>query len=166
MSARTRVRPRGRECRRTMSARTLTCVRADAGILPPGNFKKDATVRLSHGRPRGHRPIVRPSVRPSVWKRPRDNHARCCVGCTKGALRSSIGWICADEAKEGTGIVEEDEGCGIQIGFPVWDSYGYWDTLGVACWDSYGYPDTSSVACWDSYRYLDTSSVACWDTYG
>jgi hypothetical protein len=35
----------------------------------PGNFKKDATVHPSHGRPRGHRPIVRPSVR----KRPYDN---------------------------------------------------------------------------------------------
>jgi hypothetical protein len=38
-------------------------IRADVGILPPGNFKKDATVCPSHGRPRGHRPIVRPSVR-------------------------------------------------------------------------------------------------------
>jgi hypothetical protein len=43
------------------SARTLGCVRADASCFTPGNFKKDATVRLSHGRPRGHRPIVRPS---------------------------------------------------------------------------------------------------------
>jgi hypothetical protein len=41
------VRPRGR------------------GSFTPGNFKKDATVRPSHGRPHGHRPIVRPSVRPS-----------------------------------------------------------------------------------------------------
>jgi hypothetical protein len=40
-------------------------VHTDAAVLPPGNFKKDATVRPSHGRPRGHRPIVRPSVRPS-----------------------------------------------------------------------------------------------------
>jgi hypothetical protein len=39
------------------------------GSFTPGNFKKDATVRPSHGRPHGHRPIVRPSVR----KRPRDN---------------------------------------------------------------------------------------------
>jgi hypothetical protein len=38
------TRPRGREC------------------FIPGNFKKDATVRPSHGRPHGHRPIVRPSV--------------------------------------------------------------------------------------------------------
>jgi hypothetical protein len=37
-------------------------VRADASVLPPGNFKKDTTVRPSHGRPRGHRPTVRPSV--------------------------------------------------------------------------------------------------------
>jgi hypothetical protein len=36
-------------------------VRADAGVLPPGNFKKDATVRLSNGRPRSQRPSVRPS---------------------------------------------------------------------------------------------------------
>jgi hypothetical protein len=54
------ARPRGRER-----------VRADACSRPcgrecftPGNFKKDATVRPSHGRPRGHRPTVRPSVRP------------------------------------------------------------------------------------------------------
>jgi hypothetical protein len=45
------------------------CVRADASVLPPGNFITDATVRPSHGRPSGHRPIVRPSVR----YRPRDN---------------------------------------------------------------------------------------------
>jgi hypothetical protein len=43
-------------------------VRADASARPhgrecfiPGNFKKDAIVRPSHGRPRGHRPTVRPS---------------------------------------------------------------------------------------------------------
>jgi hypothetical protein len=52
------MRPRGR-----------AHVRADAPCFTPGNFNKDATVRPSHGRPRGHRPIVRPSVR----KRPRDN---------------------------------------------------------------------------------------------
>jgi hypothetical protein len=54
------------------SARTHCRIRADASacartplvfFFTPGNFKKDATVRLSHGRPRGHRPIVRPSVR-------------------------------------------------------------------------------------------------------
>jgi hypothetical protein len=48
MSARTPVRPHGREC------------------FTPGNFKKDATVRRSHGCPRGHRP--------SICYRPRDNH--------------------------------------------------------------------------------------------
>jgi hypothetical protein len=42
-----------------------TSVLADAPCFIPGNFKKDVTVRLSHGRPHGHRPIVRPSVRPS-----------------------------------------------------------------------------------------------------
>jgi hypothetical protein len=46
---------------RCPSARTQTCVRADGGVLPPCNFKKDATVRPSHGRPRGHHLIVRPS---------------------------------------------------------------------------------------------------------
>jgi hypothetical protein len=44
-------------------------IRADAAVLPPGNFKMDATVHPSHGRLRDHRPIVHPSVR----KRPRDN---------------------------------------------------------------------------------------------
>jgi hypothetical protein len=43
MSARTRSRPREREC------------------FIPSNFKKDATVRPSHERPRGHHPTVRPS---------------------------------------------------------------------------------------------------------
>jgi hypothetical protein len=40
-------------------------VRADAPCFTPGNFKKDATVSPSHGRPRGHRPSVRPCVRVS-----------------------------------------------------------------------------------------------------
>jgi hypothetical protein len=44
------------------SARAHCRVRADASVLPPGNFKMDATVRPSHGRPHGHRPTVRPSV--------------------------------------------------------------------------------------------------------
>jgi hypothetical protein len=43
-----------------------TRVRADASVLPPGNFITDATMRPSHGRRSGHRPTVRPSVRPSV----------------------------------------------------------------------------------------------------
>jgi hypothetical protein len=47
-----------------VSSRTLGGVRADAPFFIPGNFKKDATVRLSHGCPRGHHPIFRPSVRP------------------------------------------------------------------------------------------------------
>jgi hypothetical protein len=50
------VHPRGREC------------------FIPGNFITDATMHLSHGRPSGHRPIVRPSVRPFVRYRPHDNH--------------------------------------------------------------------------------------------
>jgi hypothetical protein len=37
-------------------------VRADASVLPPGNFITDATVRPSHGRPCDHRPTIRPSV--------------------------------------------------------------------------------------------------------
>jgi hypothetical protein len=62
-------RSRGCACVRAdarASARTHGRVRAYAPCFTPGNFKKDATVRLSHGRPRGHRPIVRPIVRPSV----------------------------------------------------------------------------------------------------
>jgi hypothetical protein len=47
------------------SMRTHGRVSADAPCFTPGNFKKDATVRPSHGRPRGHRPIVRSSVRSS-----------------------------------------------------------------------------------------------------
>jgi hypothetical protein len=56
------VRPRGREC------------------FIPGNFKKDAIVRPSHGRPCGHRPTIRPSVR----YRPFDNRA---------AYNSLLDWI-------------------------------------------------------------------------
>jgi hypothetical protein len=52
------VRPRGR----VLSIRTLRCVRAAVIVLPPYNFIIDAIVRPSHGRPSGHRPIVRPSV--------------------------------------------------------------------------------------------------------
>jgi hypothetical protein len=65
-SARTHLCPRGRM---VASARTRSClrgrqrVRADAHCFTLGNFKKDATVCPSHGRPRGHRPTVRPSVR-------------------------------------------------------------------------------------------------------
>jgi hypothetical protein len=54
-----------------LSARMHGRVRADAPCFTPGNFKKDATVRPSHGRPRSHHPTVRPSVQ----KRPRDNPA-------------------------------------------------------------------------------------------
>jgi hypothetical protein len=60
-----RSRPRGCAYVRTNVspfARTHGCVRADASVLPPCNFIMDATVRLSHGRPSGHRPTVRPSV--------------------------------------------------------------------------------------------------------
>jgi hypothetical protein len=38
----------------------------DASVLPPCNFITDATVRPSLGQPNSHRPIVCPSVRPSV----------------------------------------------------------------------------------------------------
>jgi hypothetical protein len=44
-----------------MSVRTHGRVCVDALCFAPGNFEKDATVRPSHGRTRGHRPIVRPS---------------------------------------------------------------------------------------------------------
>jgi hypothetical protein len=54
-----------------VSVRMHRLVRADASILPPGNFITDATVRPSHGRPNGHRP----TVHPSVLYRLRDNHA-------------------------------------------------------------------------------------------
>jgi hypothetical protein len=66
-SARTQpVRANVASRRWVASARTrlvradATRVRADASVLPPGNFITDATVRPSHGRPSGHRPIVRP----------------------------------------------------------------------------------------------------------
>jgi hypothetical protein len=61
-SARTHSRPRGH-----VRVRVDACQRPRGrGSFTPGNFKKDATVRPSHGRPRGHRPIVRPSVRPKT----------------------------------------------------------------------------------------------------
>jgi hypothetical protein len=41
----------------------------DASRFTLGNFITDATVRPSHGLPSGHRPSVRPSIR----YRPRDN---------------------------------------------------------------------------------------------
>jgi hypothetical protein len=55
--------------RTPMSARTLGRVRVDASVLSLGNFITDATVRPSHGRPSGHCPSIRPSVR----YHPRDN---------------------------------------------------------------------------------------------
>jgi hypothetical protein len=55
-------RGEGREGRRE-------CVRVDASVLPPSNFITDATVRLSHKRPSGHCP----TIRPSVLYCPRDN---------------------------------------------------------------------------------------------
>jgi hypothetical protein len=58
-----------------MSARTQGRVCMDAPIYPRGNLITGATVRPSHGRPSGHRPIVRPAVRPSILNRPRDNPA-------------------------------------------------------------------------------------------
>jgi hypothetical protein len=45
----------------------LGCVCADLPCFTSDNFKKDATVRPSHGRPRVHRLIVRPSVRPKTF---------------------------------------------------------------------------------------------------
>jgi hypothetical protein len=56
--------PRGRtlaSAQTPMSARTHCRVRTDALCFTLGNFKTDTTVRPSHGRPHGHRPIVRPS---------------------------------------------------------------------------------------------------------
>jgi hypothetical protein len=57
---REQMRPRGR----AVSAWTQGCVRVVASVLPLGNFITDAIVRPSHGRPSGHRPIVRLFVRP------------------------------------------------------------------------------------------------------
>jgi hypothetical protein len=73
------VRPSGRPCphgRWGASARTPACphvrmcMSARTAVFSPCNFKTDSIVRPSHGRPCGHRPIIRPSVR----YRPRDNH--------------------------------------------------------------------------------------------
>jgi hypothetical protein len=50
-------------------------IRADASVLPLGNFITDATMRPRHGRLSGHRPTVRLYIRPSVRYRPRDNLA-------------------------------------------------------------------------------------------
>jgi hypothetical protein len=50
----------GREQREVSSSvRTHGRVCVDASVLPPRNFITDATVRLSHRRPSGHRPFVR-----------------------------------------------------------------------------------------------------------
>jgi Zn-dependent alcohol dehydrogenase len=53
-----------------MSVRTLDCVRTNASVLPLGNFITNAIVHPNHGRPNGHRPTVRPSVRllSSTWQ--------------------------------------------------------------------------------------------------
>jgi hypothetical protein len=61
----TRLYPRGRAYVRTDAGarpRRQVGVYADASRFIPGNFIMDATVRPSHGRPSGHRPIVRPSA--------------------------------------------------------------------------------------------------------
>jgi hypothetical protein len=68
------LRPSGRTPaseRMLPSRRMHTCiyadrarVRADAAIYPLDNFKTDATVHLSHGRPNSHRPRARPSICP------------------------------------------------------------------------------------------------------
>jgi hypothetical protein len=50
-----------------------TSIYTDTEIYPLGNFKTDATVRLSHGRPSSHCP--RPSVCLSILVRPLDNPA-------------------------------------------------------------------------------------------
>jgi hypothetical protein len=74
-SVRTHRRPRSRGHPRVdapMHPHGHAHVRADASVLPPGNFITDAIVRLSHGRPSGHRPIVCLSVR----YRLRDNLAK------------------------------------------------------------------------------------------
>jgi hypothetical protein len=42
-------------------ARTHVPNRVDAHYFTPSNFKKDATVHPSHGRPHGHHPTVRAS---------------------------------------------------------------------------------------------------------
>jgi hypothetical protein len=74
------------------SARTLDCIRADASVLPPSNFITDATVRPSHGRPCGHRPIVRPSVCPSIRYRLHDNpETGCPTGARWDARRGPVG---------------------------------------------------------------------------
>jgi hypothetical protein len=44
------------------STRPHAHVRADTTISPRGNFKTDATVRLSHGQPNSHCPHLRPST--------------------------------------------------------------------------------------------------------
>jgi hypothetical protein len=87
------LRPRGRNCPRgcwDASARMRCCIRADASVLPPGNFITDATVRPSHGQPSGHRAIVRLSVH----YRPRDNPGwgMCQVVRPTPRLPTGRGW--------------------------------------------------------------------------
>lgn len=62
--ARARLRWRALASARTgRMAQMHSCVRVDWVFYPPGNFKSYPTGCLSHGRPRSHYPIVRPSVR-------------------------------------------------------------------------------------------------------
>jgi hypothetical protein len=63
-----------------MSARTHARIRTDAHCFTPGNFKKNATVRPSHGRPRGHRPTVRPSENVRVTTLAGHGSFRFCSG--------------------------------------------------------------------------------------
>jgi hypothetical protein len=74
------VEGRGGEGRNECIHADRAGARADASVLPPGNFITDATVRPSHGRysasksRTSQRPSSdRPSVRPSFRYRPRDN---------------------------------------------------------------------------------------------
>jgi hypothetical protein len=86
---------------RMLHASAQTCSRPRGrGSFTPGNFKKDATVRPSHGRLAAIvRSSVRPSVRPSVRKRPRDNPAYHMVN---SLLKSSTSMLPAATEKRRT----------------------------------------------------------------
>jgi hypothetical protein len=100
-------------------------IRADAPCFTPGNFKKDATVCPSHGRPRGDRPIVRPSenVRLTTLLR----YRRICLATLKWACSGlSINLLTVLTAKHISSLVLHT-----YLRLPTIDLYNSESTLAI-----------------------------------